>query len=201
MNQPQVSRTVGIILAAGRSRRMGKPKLLLPWASGTIIGSLVQTFQQGGVDSMTVVVAEEQEGLGRWVLDRELGLAVNPDPTRGMLSSLWQALEFLGGANHLREEGVALLVSPGDYPLIQKNTVKALLEKGSGDLLRIPTHRGQRGHPLWIPPSALPDIPRLPLQRGLKALRNRVPYTEVPVDDPGILIDIDTPQDYEENFR
>ncbi len=201
MNEPRDSRTVGIVLGAGRSRRMGRPKLLLPWESGTIIGSLIDAFEAGGVESITVVVAEEEDALSHWIRNRGLGLTVNPDPSRGMLSSLWQALDFLGGASHLRKEGVALLISPADYPLVRRSTVKALLAKGTVDQLRIPTYLGRRGHPLWIPPSALPEIPQLPLNQGLKALRNRVKYTEVPVDDPGILQDIDTPQDYEDNFR
>ena len=196
-----IQKTQGILLGAGRSRRMGRPKLLLPWGSGTMIGSIVQAMEGGGVDSITVVVAEDRGNLSCWVRDRGLGLTVNSDPSRGMLSSLWVALDFLGGADRLKEAGVSLLVSPADCPMIQSSTVKTLLANGDLNKMLIPRYQGQRGHPLWIPPSALPEIPQLPLHRGLKALRDRVEYLEIPVDDPGILQDIDTPQDYEANFR
>lgn len=208
MPSPSVT---AIVPAAGASRRMGEPKLLLPFrgpAGGdTVIGSTLTALLEGGAGRACIVTRPDDQDL----VDRLRGrsgvvLAVNPEPERGMLSSILAGLAALGGPEALRERGEALLVSPGDLPALSARTVAAVIaalggsaggsEKGAG--LAVPIHRGRRGHPLAIAPGLAVELPHLDLSVGLRQLleRHRQEVVEVPVDHPGCVRDVDTPEDY-----
>jgi CTP:molybdopterin cytidylyltransferase MocA len=209
---------------------MGRPKLLLPFGDGTVLGAVLAALAGGGARRICVVARPDDPGLAAWLgalaagevarrlsLRRrqgarpraELHLALNPDPERGMLSSVLSGLGALaaGGA---ADEGASrpappLLVCPGDLPTLSPATVAAVLgalaAPGAG--LAVPVHRGRRGHPLAIAADLLAEIPDLDPTIGLRHLRLRHPdrVTEVPVDDPGCVRDIDTPGEYRELGR
>lgn len=151
---------------------------------------------------MLAVVREGDEELQAWSRERGVLIAVNPDPERGMLSSIWVGLAVLGGAEDLAARDVPLLVCPGDLPLLRGETVRrvlAALNEGSGRLV-VPVYEGRRGHPLGISPALLPEIPRLDPAVGLRQLLDlhAAELLELPVDDPGVIREVDTPEDYEE---
>jgi molybdenum cofactor cytidylyltransferase len=193
--------TLAIVPAAGASRRMGRPKLLLPYGTGTIVGSLASALRAGGASPVVIVAAFGDVELQEHARAFGALVAVNPDPERGMLSSIREGLAALGGADRLAERGEVVLVAPADLPAVRPGTVAELLWRraAAGAPLAVPAYHGQRGHPLAIAPNLLPEIETLDLSIGLKQLldRHAAAVLEVPVDDPGAVRDVDTPEDYQ----
>ena len=217
---------VAVVPAAGASRRMGRPKLLLPVEGGeTVVGATVRPLIEGGVERVCLVIGPVGErGGGRtgdhderdarrlrdWALRQDLTVAVNPDPERGMLSSILEGIAALGGAGTLAAAGQALLVTPADLPGLCPSTVRAVLralDPARGDehvALAVPVvtqgSHSRRGHPLAIAPHLLPEVAALDLDTpgGLRQLLDRHPdeILEVEVDDPGCVHDVDTPEEY-----
>jgi molybdenum cofactor cytidylyltransferase len=190
--------TVAIIPAAGSSSRMGCDKLLLPWGETVILGALLESLRQGGVSRSLVVRSEANTALATWLESGDVESVVNEDPGRGMLSSIWTALGALAGA----EVGLApsvIVVCPGDLPAIQPQTVTAVVDcVNQGALLAVPSFEGRRGHPLALAASLSTEIGQLDLSVGLRQLleRHAADLVEVPVEDAGILRDLDTPEEY-----
>lgn len=193
--------TVAVLPAAGASRRMGRPKLLLPFNGGPLVAGVVNALLGGGVEEIVLVTAPEDEDLRGWARRSGIESAVNPDPERGMLSSILEGIGALGGATELARRGAILLVSPADLPNLQMETVLELLQRmrESGAPIAEPIFRGKRGHPLAIAPRLIPEIETLDLDVGLRQLRNRheAELLEVPVEDAGVVQDVDTPEEYE----
>lgn len=178
---------------------MGRAKLLLPFRDDTVIGSLVLSLRKGGVGRIVVVRAPSDLALDAWCRKGGVEQAVNPAPERGMLTSILAGLVALGGAPALRHD--RLLISPADLPLLTAETVAALLRARSP--LAVPTYHGRRGHPLLLAGELIPEIEELDPAVGLRQLleRRRADLRELPVQDPGILLDVDTPQEYAEALR
>lgn len=193
--------TVAVLPAAGASRRMGRPKLLLPFNGGPLVAGVVNALLGAGVEEIVLVTAAEDEDLRGWARRSGIESAVNPDPGRGMLSSIREGIAALGGAAELARRGATLLVSPADLPNLQPETVVELLRRmrESGAPISEPVFQGKRGHPLGIAPRLIPEIETLDLAIGLRQLRDRheAELLEVPVKDPGVVRDVDTPEDYE----
>jgi len=200
-----------IVPAAGASRRMGRPKLLLPYGDGTVLGTLVETLRAAGASPIVVVAAAADAEMRAWCMTAaasampagELRVALNPAPERGMLSSILAGLAGLGGggAGALAVGRTPLLVCPGDLPALRPATIVELLRRraAAGAGLALPVHRGRRGHPLAMAPALIPEIESLDPGRGLRQLLDLHPgeLLTVEVDDPGCVADLDTPEDYE----
>jgi molybdenum cofactor cytidylyltransferase len=193
--------TLAIVPAAGASRRMGRPKLLLPYGTSTLVGSLASALRAGGASPVVIVAAPDDTELQDWARAFGAVVVVIPDPERGMLSSIREGLAALGGADRLAQRGEVVLVAPGDLPALRPGTVAELLWRraAAGARLAVPAYDGRRGHPLAIAPDLLPEIETLDLSIGLKQLleRHAAAVLEVPVDDPGAVRDVDTPEDYQ----
>lgn len=193
--------TVAVLPAAGASRRMGRPKLLLPFNGGPLVAGVVNALLGGGVEEIVLVTAPEDEDLRGWARRSGVESAVNPDPGRGMLSSIREGIAALGGAAELGQRGVTLLISPADLPNLQAETVIELLRRmrESGAPLAEPVFHGKRGHPLAIASRLIPEIETLDPEVGLRQIRNRHEawLLEVAVEDAGVVQDVDTPEDYE----
>lgn len=193
--------TVALLPAAGASRRMGRPKLLLPFRGGTLVGSLVASLRGGGVSTVVLVTAPGDEDLQAWARDAGVAVAVNPAPERGMLSTILEGLEALGGAAALARRGELLLVSPADLPAVRPDTIARLIREAteSGAPLALPVYRGKRGHPLAITPELIPEIETLDPAVGLRQLRDRheAGLLQIEVEDAGVVLDVDTPEEYE----
>jgi molybdenum cofactor cytidylyltransferase len=193
--------TLAILPAAGASRRMGRPKLLLPFRGRPMVAGVVDALRGGGVREIVLVTAPQDEELRIWARTAGIAVAVNPDPERGMLSSIREGIAALGGAAALAECGETLLVSPADLPNLDAGTVVTLLAgmAETGARLAVPVFRGKRGHPLAIASLLIPEIDILDPDIGLKQLRDRhaAELLEVAVEDRGAVQDVDTPEDYE----
>lgn len=187
--------TVAVLPGAGASRRMGRPKLLLPYRGGTLVGSVVEALRGGGVSTIVLVTSPGDEDLRAWAREAGVVAAVNPAPERGMLSSIREGIAALG------KTGEILLVSPADLPALRPETVSTLVRRmeETGAPLALPVYQGRRGHPMAIAPALIPEIDTLDPDVGLKQLRDRHEdlLFELEVEDPGVVEDVDTPEDYE----
>jgi molybdenum cofactor cytidylyltransferase len=196
---------VAILPAAGASRRMGRPKLLLPLHGRPLVAGVVAALRGGGLNEIVLVTSPGDEELRAWARQAGIGVAVNPDPDRGMLSTIQEGVAALGGSAELVRRGGTLLVSPADLPNLKSETVALLLRRmsGAGARLAVPVHRGRRGHPLAIAAALIPEIDALDPKIGLRQLRDRheAELLEVEVEDPGVVQDVDTPENYERAAR
>jgi molybdenum cofactor cytidylyltransferase len=193
-----------IILAAGASSRMGRPKALLPLAADgmTFLERLVRTLRAAGVDDVIVVVGYDAD-LVRGLIE-SAGLAVrtteNQDPSRGQLSSLIAALEVAD-----RPGVQAVLVAPVDQPLVAVETIRRLLDvhqRTRAPIVR-PAHEGRHGHPVIFDRSLFDEFRRADPSAGAREViqRHRPGVIDVTVDDEGAFLDIDTPEEYERVMR
>ena len=179
-----------ILLAAGASRRMGTPKALLDWRGKTLVERLADVLRVGGADRVVVVVGPDTTG--RAIAELGLETVVNPQPERGMLSSVHVGLDALGEA--------AFLVCPCDLPTLTPEQVRAVLDAWDGcqDALVAPTRAGKRGHPTLFGAALRQKALELdPGQVGLNELLKIYPVTEITVDDEGPFRDADTPADWD----
>ncbi|MEW6277712.1 MAG: nucleotidyltransferase family protein [Candidatus Eremiobacterota bacterium] len=177
-----------VVLAAGRSRRMGRPKASLPFGTGTFLSTILDRLPRELLGWIGVVTTAPIGDCGAVRL-------VNPNPERGQLSSLLVGLE--GGAAKFAWT-LAVLV---DQPAVSATTYRRLAEAaeaGAGHLW-VPTCRGRRGHPVAFGRVCYPDLLQAPLEEGSRwvVARHRAYRVEVEVDDPEVLRDVDTPADYE----
>lgn len=181
------SAVAAVILAAGASSRMGSPKAYLDYRGETFLGRLVRMFRVY-CENVLVVAGAYLEAPGAQVV-------INPAPERGMLSSLQCGL----AAAVALEATEAVAFTPVDYPAIGESTIEAVVARWSGELLRIPRHQERRGHPVLIARPIIREILALPdgAQARDVIRRHAADTLYVDVDDPGVLVDVDTPADYE----
>ena len=187
----------GIILAAGESRRMGSPKALLDYQGQTFIENICTSFLTAGVDEFIVVLgAHEHEEPIRAVVPKHpaLRIVVNPHYRLGQLSSLQVGIQSLS------PESEAAVVNLVDHPLIQAETIQALLASFATDPLPIiiASYQGRRGHPVLFSKGVYGELLAAPLDKGAKVVVRKDPerVRELALDDPGIRADIDTPREY-----
>ena len=185
----------GLVLAAGMARRMGSTKQLLPFGDRTVLQTVVDTLHGADLAGVVVVLGHDADAVRESLRDRPVLCCVNEAYREGMFSSV------LCGLHHLPADADAVLIALGDQPQIELNVVRAVLRAyREGDRgIMIPISGGKRGHPVLINLSRYRgEILRLSGDEGLKPVMRGHPQDtlEVPVDDEGILRDLDTPEDY-----
>lgn len=183
-----------ILLAAGRSRRMGAFKPLLSFGKRSVVESCVEYLSQGGVDWIVIVVGHRSEDIRRQVHGDRVTFAINPDPSSEMGASI------AVGVSHLPEHVGAVVISLVDYPAVPPSVVTTLIsEWDSGSLLVKPTWKGRGGHPVLVDLSLRMELRSLDPEGGLKELFNRhqKDVRRVEVASPYIARDIDTWDDYQ----
>jgi len=184
-----------ILLAAGESRRMGSPKALLHYQGQTFIERICTAFLTAGVDELIVVLGARAEEIGRALpAHPALRSVVNSRYFQGQLSSL------MVGIGALAPESEAAIVNLVDHPLVSSETIKAVIDSFRAAPLPIviASYQGKRGHPVLFSSQVYGEILAAPLDQGAKVVVRKDParVREIPLDDPGILADIDTPKDY-----
>ncbi len=186
-----------VVLAAGQSRRMGTPKMLLPWGDTTVIGRVARLLKDAGVAQMVVVTGANRTEVEAALQEEEILLAHNSQYQRGeMLTSLQV------GLHALREDIQAALVVLGDQPQIEGQVVRQITERAgeSAQPLVVPSYQKRRGHPwlvrraLWSELYAM-DGERETLRDFLNRRAQQIEY--VNVDTGSVLLDLDTPEDYQ----
>jgi molybdenum cofactor cytidylyltransferase len=183
-----------VILAAGESKRMGEPKLLLPFRGRTILEDVVAAVLRAPLDGTLVVLGADADRIGAALDPYPVERVRNPDYREGMLSSV------RSGFRRLPRGTRAALVFPGDQPGLAPGTIAAVLDahRASGKGLVLPVRRGAGGHPLLIDMKYRAAVEDLDPEVGLKALLSLHPedVERVEVEDDAVLLDIDTPEDY-----
>ena len=192
-----------VILAAGRSVRMGKPKLLLPWGRTSVLGHLIEQWHALQASQVAVVCAAsnqpmqaELDRLGFPALDR----IVNPAPEHGMYHSIRCAAQWPGWQASLTHWAIVL----GDQPHLQRQTLERVLDFSSAHSAKVcqPARRGHGRHPVLLPKAVFGRIAgssAANLKEFLAAEPDQVALCEL--DDPGLDLDIDLPADYDKAVR
>ncbi len=183
-----------VILAAGRSRRMGTSKLLLPYEKTTVIQNVVRKVRAAGIISVLVVLGAEGDAIKDILKDDSVNFVRNPDFRRGMLSSVQSGLRALPAA------ATWVMVVLGDQPALSESAVRVMLRvrKRTAKGILVPAYKGQRGHPLLFDLKYKNEALALDPAVGLRQLLHDHPddVLEVEVPDKAVLSDIDTPEDY-----
>ena len=184
-----------VVLAAGRGERMGTPKGSIKVSGRSFVETILGTLEAAGVEAVRVVVAPrdagEQVPLGD---ERRI---VNPEPERGMLSSVRCGIRALPGGFD------AVLLWPVDHPRVSAETVSALVAawRGSGAPVVVPSFAGRRGHPALFDARAAGELFTAPDELGARAVvLSHDDRIELAVEDAAILDDIDTPADFERAY-
>jgi CTP:molybdopterin cytidylyltransferase MocA len=187
---------VGVILAAGASTRMGRPKLFLPIGRDTFLTRVGRTLIEAGVDDLVVVAGPEHAAAAEALRAAGLPARVVENRSRddGQLSSV-----LVGLAVADRPGVDAILAHLVDAPLVRPETVRAVLEafrRTQAPVVR-PVVSGRHGHPVLFSRRVFDDLRRADPSIGAKAVvrAHGAEVCDVPVDDAGACEDIDTPED------
>jgi len=188
-----------VILAAGLSTRMGRPKPLLLLANGdTFVTRIVRSFLEAGVDDVVVVLGHEADAVAAKLIESGAAarFVINEAYQTGQLSSV------LRGLNAIDRPGVrAMLLTLVDVPLVSPETIRAVVAryKATNAPIVRPVRGKEHGHPVLIDRALFPLLRAADPERGAKPIvREHVsPAGDVAVDDQGAFYDIDTPEAYE----
>ena len=186
---------MAIVLAAGRSTRMsGHNKLLLPWGEKCIVQAVVETLLDASLAEIVVVTGHQRDKVEILLRDYPLHFAPNPHYAEGLSTSIRRGVEAAG------KEVAGYLFALGDMPRISSATIDKLCTTflQHADPIVVPTADGKRGNPVLFASSYREDLRQLKGDQGAKPLVHKYAdkVKDVPVDDPGIFIDMDTPQAY-----
>jgi molybdenum cofactor cytidylyltransferase len=185
---------VGILLAAGRGRRFDplgvRNKLLQPLASGDAVVAASARILLSVLPRVIAAVPPQDGGVAAALRAAGCEVTLCTDADSGMAASLVQAI------SHSLPQADAWLVALGDMPYVAPSTLRALLAALAGGAgIAAPVFEGRRGNPVAFGAVHLPALLALRGEHGARALLKSAPVMEVAVDDPGILRDIDTPDD------
>lgn len=188
-----------VILAAGKSTRMGSPKALLQIQGKSFLEHLVVTLTSAGLSRISVVLGHEPDKIIAELPDLKVDFVINENYQKGQLSSIQTAIKSVPN------DFDAILICPIDRPLISSELIKKLIEAylKTKPPIVVPIFNSQRGHPIIFSSSLFPELMRAPLDIGARAVvwahHNEV--VEVQTDEEAILLNIDTPELYEKYIR
>jgi molybdenum cofactor cytidylyltransferase len=183
-----------ILLAAGRSRRMGAFKPLLPFGDRTVIECCINNLRAADIQDIIVVAGHRADDVREKLKNLEVSIVVNPDPDSEMGASI--AL----GVERLPDNGRAAIIALVDHPAVPSTVIKILTgEWRRGAKLVQPAHDGRGGHPVLVDLAYRNDLLALDPQSGLRALfaAHRDEVRRVPVESPYVARDMDTWEDYQ----
>jgi molybdenum cofactor cytidylyltransferase len=195
VQSPKSNDVVAILLAAGRSERMGAFKPLLPFGAKTVIEACIEYLRLGGIETVIVVIGQGSlaEELRQHLKNSQVIFAINPDPASEMSASI------ACGVRELPESTKAVVITPADHPAVPAEVVSMLIDEWrTGARLVMPTNAGRGGHPVVIDMAFLDQLLTLDASSGLKAFfdAHREQLTRVTVDSNYIARDMDTWDDY-----
>jgi len=190
----RVNEVAAILLAAGRSERMGAFKPLLPFGDRTVIENCIDYLRRGGVETIVVVLGQQADHVRRQLANTPVRFVVNPDPKSEM------SVSIACGMQELPEGTRATFIALTDQPAIPPEVVATVIEtwKTTGAKLIVPEYEGRGGHPVLVDLGFRDELLTLDQKRGLRALfdAHREQVRRVPVESPFIARDIDTWDDY-----
>ena len=189
----------GIVLAGGASRRMGQAKAGLVHDGRTFLAHVLGALRGAGIDHVILVSGSAHDAvLAARPSGDDACVLRNPDPERGQLSSLKIALRALRTRQPRPHAAVMALV---DHPAVQPATVAGLISAWSDTpqaTIVLPVFAGRRGHPVLFAESVWDELLATPDELGARAVvhADATRVLEIPVDDAGVRIDVDTPDDF-----
>ena len=180
-----------IVLAAGKSERMGRPKALLEFRGRTFLENILDAISRSSIAHTSIVVGHHRHEIENAL--RGFSMVFNPDYEKGMVTSLQT------GIRSLPPDSIGAFLFLVDHPVVEAETIESIIPNAARDRIVQPTFRGRRGHPVFLGKDILNEILRLPSSQGADVVVRRDPgrIIEIPVNAPGILIDVDTPEEYE----
>ncbi len=184
-----------VVLSAGESSRMGRPKALLPLGDSFFLERIVTALRQTRVGKIIVVLGHNAQALQEKIRHLPVTMVVNPDYSRGQLSSLHVALHALE-----KEPVDGIVLHLVDHPFIDAKLVDLMIEafETSQPSIVVPVCRGRRGHPVIFSRRLFGELLAAPLEEGAKTVvrAHAADTLEIDTDDEGITCDIDTPEEY-----
>jgi molybdenum cofactor cytidylyltransferase len=201
MNAETNSQVAAIILAAGKSTRMGEAKQLLRLGDGTVLGQTIENVRRSRMDEIVLVLGSSAEAIRRQLpisLLEGLKVVINPAYAQGIASSL------RAGLSALDAQIAAALIVLADQPFVRPQTLNQIAQlahqhRSSRAQIVIPSYRGVRGNPVLLDRSVFAEVMALQGDVGCRAIFGN--HTErilnLEVEDEGILLDIDNYEDYE----
>lgn len=187
---------IAVVLSAGESSRMGRPKALLPIQGQKFIERIIRVLGQSRVGRTIVVLGHHADQLRGQIEHLPVEVVINPDYRSGQLSSLHAAIRHI--RNDDRCDG--MLVHLVDHPFIDVALVDALIQSffETKKMIVVPRYKGKRGHPVIFSRELFGELLNAPLDQGAKAVVNthRQETLEIEWQDEGITLDIDTPELY-----
>lgn len=185
-----------VVLAAGLSQRMGKPKMTLPWGSTTVIGQVVSVLVQAGIENIVVVCGSEQYQIEEALRRFAVTVVFNPRYAEDQMH-----LSLQVGLAELPSVCQASLIILGDQPQIQAGVVQSIVgeHQRHGYRLIVPSFHNRRGHPWLVARSLWPGILALRAPYTLRdwLRRNTGLIHYLVVSNDSVLRDLDTPEDYQ----
>ena len=189
-----------IILAAGASKRMGYPKALLSYRGRPFLAGIMEACYAAGVEKRVVVLGYYHDKIREEIDLSDVVVAMNEDLEAGPIGSIRAGLAALAP---FPVDGV--VVWPVDRPHVAVATVEALLDafRTTHQPIVVPTHGGHRGHPVLFGRRVFAELLGAPNEEGARAVVHQDPsrVAEVPVEDPAVLEDFNTPDDYKKLLR
>jgi molybdenum cofactor cytidylyltransferase len=190
-----------VVLSAGESSRMGRPKALLPIEGETFIGRIVASLKQTQVGRIIVVLGHNSDQLATAIRPLSVEILLNPNYQLGQLSSLQVAVRSL-----LPDADCdGMLVHLVDHPYIDASLVDRMIQQfyESKKNIVVPRCRGKRGHPVLFLRRLFDELLDAPMDQGAKAVVNAHgdATLEIETDEEGIAVDIDTPELYRQHVK
>jgi molybdenum cofactor cytidylyltransferase len=184
-----------ILLAAGESKRMGRPKLLLKVGRRTMIEKSVDTLLRSNIDELIVVLGYRAEAISRKLASKNVETVINPHYRMGMSTSIRR------GFDRVDPRCEAVLIALADQPFIETESINHLLDtyRRNPQGIVLPCYRGVRGHPVILDRIRYgKEMERITGDIGCKSILDRHPedVLEVEVDSEGVVIDIDSWAEY-----
>src|SRR5689334_3083098 len=193
-----VNHVAAILLAAGRSRRMGAFKPLLPFGDSTVISSGLTHLREAGVKEIVIVLGHRADEVREHLTNANVTFALNDDPGSEMSVSIARGVE------QLSNDAAALLIALVDHPAVSGDTIRTIIDAWvDGTQFVQPEFNGRGGHPVLIDLKYRHDLLRLDPRKGLRALfdAHRDQVRKLPVESPFVARDMDTWEDYVQLHR
>ena len=183
-----------ILLAAGESNRMGQPKQLMPFGQITIVERTIDNLLNSAVSETIVVLGYKDEEIRKTIAGKPIKIAINPDYQQGMSTSI------IAGLKQVDKRARAVLIALGDQPFVNSQTITSLVEAfiANNRGILIPVYQGRRGNPVIFAIEYKGELLNLKGDVGGREIIKRHPddVLEVAVNCEGVLLDIDTMENY-----
>ena len=199
MSEAKTPSISAILLAAGKSERMGQNKLLLPFGGRTVVQCTLDNLLASRAGEVIVVLGSKAQEINECIGNRRALVVLNPNFAKGMSTSLITGLGMVGN------QAKFIIVALGDQPLVTPQVYNKLIEAamGTDKGMVVPTYKGERGNPILISTGYRGDMLKQTGDIGGRELLKAYPddVLEVPVESEGVIINLNTKEEYEKRLK